>query len=557
MGKCVERISHVCSETHTSNNGLQVFESEDGDYNGYCFACDTVVEHPYQDKPEGYSPPPAIKKSPEDIAQELWEIGQYPIVEVAERGLSVEALTHYGCRIGVSGSDGETPAVLYRPYTKDGVFMSYKSKILANKRTWSVGDQRDVDPFGWEQAISSGSPKLIITEGEEDAVALYQMIREVNQHTQYADLIPAVISIPHGAGSAVRDLSKVSAKINQYFKEVILAFDMDEVGQEWAQAVVSQVFGDAKIARLPAKDANACLTEGRTKACVKAVLWNSSVPKNTRIVKGSSLREVARQKPEWGRDWPFIKLTDLTRGRRRGETIYFGAGVKMGKSELVDTIAKQIIVDDNLPCLLVKPEQSMGRTYQMLVGKAAGKIFHDPSIEFDEIAFDKHEPTVGDKALIVDNYQFVDWENLKQDIKYAVLAEDVHDVIIDPITAFTNEMGTSEANEFLVKMAAQLSAMALDLDFTAYIFCHLKAPDSGEPHERGGHVLSTQFAGSRAMMRSCNYMIGLEGNKDPNLDEAERNLRTLVLLEDREFGASGKVPLFWDKNTGLFNEVRY
>ena len=51
-------------------------------------------------------------------------------------------------------------------------------------------------------------------------------------------------------------------------------------------------------------------------------------------------------------------------------------------------------------------------------------------------------------------------------------------------------------------------------------------------------------------------MIGLEGNKDPDLSEEDRNMRTLVLLEDRTFGQTGRIPLFWDKTTGLFTEVR-
>ena len=254
-------------------------------------------------------------------------------------------------------------------------------------------------------------------------------------------------------------------------------------------------------------------------------------------------------------DWPFKGLTKLTRGRRRRETIYIGAGVKMGKSELVDAIAKQIIVDDNLPCLLIKPEQDPARTYKQLVGKAAGRIFHDPAIEFDEEAFDKAEPLIGDKALIMDSYQFVDWDKLKEDIRYAVLAENVQDVIIDPITVFTNQMSSSDANEFLVGMAAELSSMTKDLDFTSYIFCHLKAPLAGEPHERGGKVLSTQFAGSRAMMRSCNYMIGMQGNKDPDIEADQRNTRQLVLLEDREYGNVGTVNLWWNRNTGLFQEI--
>ena len=57
------------------------------------------------------------------------------------------------------------------------------------------------------------------------------------------------------------------------------------------------------------------------------------------------------------------------------------------------------------------------------------------------------------------------------------------------------------------------------------------------------------------MMRSCHLMIGLEGNKDPLLDEENRNTRWLSILEDREFGNSVRVPLRWDRKTTLFTEI--
>ena len=56
-------------------------------------------------------------------------------------------------------------------------------------------------------------------------------------------------------------------------------------------------------------------------------------------------------------------------------------------------------------------------------------------------------------------------------------------------------------------------------------------------------------------MRSCQMMLGLEGNKDPDLELEQRNIRKLVILEDRVFGESGFIRLYWDKNTGLFNEI--
>ena len=127
-------------------------------------------------------------------------------------------------------------------------------------------------------------------------------------------------------------------------------------------------------------------------------------------------------------------------------------------------------------------------------------------------------------------------------------------MIIDPITCMTVGMGSGEANERLVEIASELASMSLELGFTYYVFCHLNAPQTGKPHERGGEVLSVQFAGSRAMMRFAHYMIGLEGNKDPN-EPNLKNFRHLSVLEDRNFGEACKIPLFYNSNTGRLLEA--
>ena len=153
---------------------------------------------------------------------------------------------------------------------------------------------------------------------------------------------------------------------------------------------------------------------------------------------------------------------------------------------------------------------------------------------------------------LMDLYQSLGWEALKVDIRLAA-ASGCKGVIIDPITNLTVGLSAAETNTKLQEIAVELSTMAMDLDIAIFIFCHLKAPD-GTPHEMGGQVLSNQFAGSRAMMRSCDYMIGLEGNKDPDLPAAEKNLRDLVVLEARE-GETGRVRLTWSPLTGQFSEV--
>jgi twinkle protein len=283
-------------------------------------------------------------------------------------------------------------------------------------------------------------------------------------------------------------------------------------------------------------------------------MFNSSKPKNSRIINARDLHQAAKKRPEWGLSWPWKHITEKTRGIRFGETIYLGAGQKQGKSEIVNTLVSHFINEHTLKCFVAKPEEANTKTYKLVAGKMVGRIFHDPKVPFDEEAYERAGELIGDNLYMVNLYQHLGWETLKADIREAA-AMGCRAIFIDPITNLTNGMEAAQANVKLQEIAQELSAMALDLNVVIFIFCHLRNPDAGPPHERGGEVLSSQFAGSRAMARSCNLMLGIEGNRDPNLQKEQRNLRTLVLLEDREFGETGRFGLYWDDSTGLFNEI--
>lgn len=550
-GRCIEKLPHH-TEKCNSANGLQVFLEDDGKYTGYCFACGTHVLNPYGDKPEGYKPK-VVLKTQEQIQEEIKEIGEYQTVDLPDRKLKKEYLEYFGVKIGVSEVDGVTPETHYYPYRKNGELVAYKVRLIEDKRMWAIGSMKEVDLFGWQQAVQAGGKKLFITEGECDAVALFQIFKEHNKGTQYAEFNPAIISLAHGSGSAQRDIVRFLPEIKKHFKEVILVFDMDAAGKDAAEKVVKS-FPEAMVANLPSKDANDCLKEGRSKACYNACQFNAAKPKNTRLVLGSTLHEQAKEQPKFGMSWPWEHITNATRGIRFGETIYIGAGQKQGKSEVVNTLAAHFIREHGLKVFLVKPEEANKKTYKLVAGKLAGKFFHDPRKPFDEKAYDEAGKVINDYLYMLNLYQHVGWESLKDDIR-AAANEGCRVIIIDPITNLTNGMEAGAANVKLQEIAQELSAMALDLDVVIFIFCHLRNPDAGPPHERGGEVLSSQFAGSRAMARSCNLMLGLEGNRDPNLEPEERNFRTLVLLEDREFGETGRFKLYWDNATGLFNEV--
>ena len=96
-------------------------------------------------------------------------------------------------------------------------------------------------------------------------------------------------------------------------------------------------------ASLPCKDANECLIEGHSKAAFNSVLFRAEKPKNTRLVWGEEIHEEAKERASFGVSYPWDSVTDLTRGIRTGETIYIGAAQKMGKSEVVNTLAAHCI----------------------------------------------------------------------------------------------------------------------------------------------------------------------------------------------------------------------
>jgi len=549
MASCIEKLPHDCG----SSDGLQVFQDHNGGYNGWCFACSTYVEHPYGSSGPATKPVKAVKDT-EAVAAEMVEISGLPTVPLPSRALRAETLSYFGVKVALSQADGLTPEVSYWPSTKDGNIVSYKAKLLAKKTMWSVGYPKESNEmFGWKQAIASGARTLFITEGEEDAAALYQAIRDNQVGTKWTHLIPACVSLPSGSSSVKSALTRQLSVIKATFKEVCFVFDMDEAGR-LATKEAMQIIPHGETVQLPEKDANACVLAGKSMALATACLFRKAAPKNTRIISAASLREVAKVQAEYGLSWPWQGMTKLTRGIRTGETLYLGAGVKMGKSTIRSALASHFITNHKKKVFMASPEEANKKTYQLVLGQIAGKIFHDPDVPFDFKAFDDAADALGDNLQLLNIYQALSWDVLRDDIIAACNAG-CELIVIDPITNITNGIGSGEANTVLQDVAQSLAQIALDHKVVVMMFCHLKAPDSGDPHERGGKVYSHQFAGSRAMMRSCNMMIGLEGNKDPDLPTEIRNQRRLVVLEDREFGASGVVPLYYSNESGLYAEM--
>lgn len=322
-GQALTRLPHSCG----TKEGLVVFGRDDGTVDGFCFSCNTYVRNPYGKEKLSEDLPKPEKKSEEEIKKEIAEIFSYPTVSIPQKKLRQHTLASFGVKVAVSEEDGETPTLICYPYTRKGEFVGWKLKTLTDRKNiWSVGDVSDCDFFGWNRAMEMGASELIVTEGEDDAIAFTRAI-ELHGDKQYANRI-AVVSIPNGVTSA-KDVFIRNTKALKMFKKIHLSFDMDEPGRKGVEQV-STIFPNILDIHLPCKDANQCLIEEKGRMLFNSIFQNTGV-KNSRLIFGGDIWDEAAVPATWGDlTWPWKHINNETRGIRYGETIYLGAGVKMG-----------------------------------------------------------------------------------------------------------------------------------------------------------------------------------------------------------------------------------
>ena len=125
-------MPHSCG----TRDGLQVFENDRGETDGFCFSCNTYVKHPLGVGAVAGDIPTEkrVGKSREETEQTLREIPDYPITDLPNRKLRSSALEHFDIRVGVSQEDGKTPTIAYFPYTLNGEIIGYKVRLLEEKK---------------------------------------------------------------------------------------------------------------------------------------------------------------------------------------------------------------------------------------------------------------------------------------------------------------------------------------------------------------------------------------------------------------------------------------
>ena len=285
----------------------------DSDGKGYCFSCQTY----FSVKEIENQMPISTKPQQQQYSKvSVKEIQEYPIVALEDRGISEEAARFFGVRTSFNEQTGE-PEYRYFPYYQ-GESLCYKRKAINNKKDQSfIGHTKGIPFHLFGRELTKGTNFLIITEGEEDTLAAWDMLRKNKKSYN-------VVSLPNGA-----NINSIQENYNWLyeFTTINLAFDNDAPGKKAAVAC-AKIFdpGQVKVTEFKEfKDSNDYLKAGDYKNWL-ASIYNAVVKKPDGIVTITDIWEEAIRKPEWGKPWPWGTLTQATYGRRGGEIYGIGAG---------------------------------------------------------------------------------------------------------------------------------------------------------------------------------------------------------------------------------------
>jgi twinkle protein len=447
---------------------------------------------------------------------------------IEHRGLSKETYRFYDvkCKIDPLGQ----PIQLGFPYGGG----SFKVRTVEGKKIWSVGlSSPDTVPLFGMDRFSAGSAKSItITEGEYDALSVFQML---------GSKYPAV-SI-RGATSGRRDCERARDYLNS-FERIYLCLDNDEPGRA-ATAEIAKLFDPHKVFTVKLsrhKDANGYLVHDCGKEFVSA-WWNAKqyMPEGVVADYGAVERILRSESAVSTATYPIRSLQESTYGIRPGEVVLLTALEGVGKTELLRMFEHHLIktTDDNIA--IIHLEEGEKRCVQGLVGHELNVPVHLPdagiSVEDQILAFQKLTKKDG-RVHLYSHFGANDPNSILDIIRYLATVCKCKYITLDHITMIVtgSDTGNDERKD-LDYLSTKLAQMVNELNFTLFLVSHIN--DSGDTR------------GSKNISKIANTWIHLDRDV-----RAGSTITNVKLHKNRFAYKTGQVGvLTFDPNTYKLNEV--
>ena len=430
-------------------------------------------------------------------------------------------------------------ATLRFPYnTSDGLLSGFKIK---NKKKEFHYEGTSTDTLFAQHLFPSSGKRIVVTEGELDAASCYEAMSGW-----------PMVSLPHGASSAKKDLQK-QIPLLQGYNEIVLFFDNDDAGRKAAEEAAGVLPpGKVKIARLDKyKDASDALQANDAEAIRKAI-WDAEEYRPDGIVEGKSLQKlVTTPLPPADHDYPFQCLQDKLHGIRYQELTTITSGSGQGKSTFCRQLAVNLLSKGERVGYLAL-EESNRRTALGLMSTAVGKSLHIG--EHDQTELEEHfRNTIANWHLyLFDGFGSFDPSIIYNRIEYLASGLECRIIFVDHLSILLSGLDGDE-RRMLDQTMTRLRSLVERTGISLFLVSHLRRTGNDRTsHEEGGKVSLSQLRGSAGIAQLSDQVIALERNQQ---SETERDITTIRIVKNRysgETGFAGKIR--FDLNTSRFTE---
>lgn len=537
-----------------SQDNLQVYglDSEGKIRGAHCFACEYTI------------PSEEFLEGDDTESEEEYEIvGSEFNLEIKEkiqsstgmdpkgyRGIDQSVSKKYRVRYQYDEEDGSVQKTLY-PCTRKGSLTGYKVRTHPKdfKSPGAIGETgRNCDLFGQFLFTKSSGKYVLVTSGEHDAMAAYQMMdqyRKSRGQDGY-DPIP-VVSPTIGESGAYKQLQENYEWLNR-FDHIVYCKDPDAAGDK-ALEKIAKVLPKSKLYVMElstVKDPNQALDEGKQKEFISK-FFSASAYVPSGIVGSADLLDKMKDAalvPKVPLP-PFMhKLQDMMAGGiPLKRIINLGSASGTGKSTIIDEMVYYWLFHSPHKVGVLSLESDSAEYGNKLLSRHVSK-----KIDLIESAEEKFDylstPEIAEKSDELfrnedgsHRFHIIEerdgtLESVKDLIMQMVIECEAKLVVVDPLQDLLDGLSNEEQSTFM----KYLKGMVKSHDVTFVLVNHVRKSSGGsKANSTGADIHEEDFQGSSSIFKSASCNLLFTRDKESE-NEIVRNTTTMKCTKMRWTG---------------------
>jgi twinkle protein len=527
-------IGDNCSSSDAMAVYAKVKENEDTTMDAYCWSCHSYFPHSKLEE-HGVKIQEPETKYKDDEPVDFSAIEAIECRGWKDRGITSIVSKKYGVRTEVEGK--YEVLTRYYPYTADGVVVGYKKRTASTKSFIGIGNTKCTNEFFGQVAFTGKQKYIVVTTGEEDAMAFAEVLRSGKDSTEY--WTPCV-SVTAGDGSILKQF-KANYEYLCSHDKVILAFDNDEPGQRYMEEAARLLpHGKAFIAKFPSDVKDACdlLAAGRNSE-LKQVFWKAEAFSRVDVIHLGQMWDDfehadSNVKIPFPPAWSHLNEM-MNGGMERGEITVVGALTSIGKSTIISNVVYHLIENTSFKVGAMYLEGTKREVVRDLLSLDMGmnlRLLNRDNLDMHNLKNRFNDGIARKNQFVyVDHQGSISTEEIFDKLNYLAKAEGCDVIVIDPIQCGVN----SSDNAAIINFMDTLLKFAKETNTCVIAVSHMRKPSEDNPH----NVNEYSLMGSASINQVAFNTILLSRDK-MNEDQAKKSATRLQLVKCRRTGNTGE-----------------